>query len=120
MIQRPARTLLAPLLAGALLLGGCGPHPAAGVWHAAPRAPSTYTRIEIEFDGKAYLYVTGREDHAVRCFWAGDDRSTVNMDCIVNDPSERRLRYRLQVISGSESELFDNGNTLGRFVRNTD
>ncbi|GAB4346947.1 MAG: hypothetical protein Kow006_06060 [Gammaproteobacteria bacterium] len=112
-----ARQLPLALVAAALLLSACSPHPGSGEWVADPQEPDNYSRLKVEFDGKAFLFVPGREEHLVRCFWAGADKQTINMDCMVNDPSERRIAYQLRVVSDTRSELREAGIVLARFRR---
>ncbi|KAA3628214.1 MAG: hypothetical protein DWQ09_08750 [Proteobacteria bacterium] len=105
------------ILAITSLLTGCGPHPTAGEWVATTDTPAAYARIQIEFDGKAYLFVPEREDHQVRCFWSSFNRTTIDMDCIRNDPSERRLNYRLGLEDEATGTLTESGAHLGRYRR---
>ena len=108
---------LAIATALALALSACSPHPSSGEWVAESREADNYSRLKVEFDGKAYLFVPSQEDHLVRCFWAGEDKETINMDCMVNDPSERRIAYKLRVAEHNKSELLEGGIVLTRFLR---
>lgn len=100
-----------------MLLAACSPHPTSGEWTAKPGTQPAYSRIKVEYDGKAYLFVPDREDHQVRCFWAGADRATINMDCIINDPSEQRFFFQLRIEGSSLSTLLSNGQILGHYQR---
>ena len=103
----------------ALVFSACGPHPSSGEWKGTTGGDNRYSRLKVQFDGKAFLFVPGREDHQVRCFWAGESATIVNMDCMLNDPSERRFSYRLRIIDDRASELLQNGEVLARFHRST-
>ncbi len=97
-------------------LTACSPHPSSGEWESATAQPDNYSRLKVEFDGKAYLFVPEREEHLVRCFWAGESRQIINLNCILNDPSEKRFNYQLRV-QGDHSDLLEKGAVLTRFRR---
>ncbi len=116
MTVRPTSALCA-ILATGLLLAGCGPHPAAGEWLMSVEDPSLYSRIEIKFDGTAFLFVRGQDDHEVRCLWAGADRSTIDLDCARRDRPSRHFAYQLQVIGNRNGVLIDSGRVIGHYQR---
>ena len=111
------KTLL-KLLSISLVLIACSPHPGSGEWLARAEGNYRFSRLKVEFDGKAYLFVPNKEDHQLRCFWAGESASLISMDCILNDPSERRSVYQFRVVDQRSGELMTNGNVVGRFQRN--
>ncbi|MES9856009.1 MAG: hypothetical protein ABW166_05330 [Sedimenticola sp.] len=103
-----------PLLLLPLLLAGCGAHPGSGNWRSVA-ADGEFVRFEVGFDGRAQLYIKGREDAVRRCFWGGVGSDEIQMKCTVADNTDVEISYRFRVIDGGRGELILSNRTIGLF-----
>ncbi len=101
-----------------LLLAGCGAHSGSGNW-LSTGTDSEFVRLEVGFDGRAQLYVKGREDSVRRCFWGGIGSDEIQMKCTVADNTDIELSYSFRVIDGEQGELMLSNHAIGRFSRET-
>lgn len=108
-------SLLAPL--ALLTLSACSPHPSSGEWLPVADNPSGFSRIDVQFEGRADFYQEGQEEAVRRCFWGGASQTTARMTCVVAADTEREETYLLSVGKDGRAELSLNGNSLGFFVR---
>ncbi|WP_177418448.1 hypothetical protein [endosymbiont of Lamellibrachia barhami] len=100
-----------------ILLVGCSAHPGSGIWLPAEGSESPYSRIEVLFEGRAELFVAGREAHLFRCFWSGTTADSIHMDCISADDETQKPVFTLQVSADGTARLSEAGKKLGLFQR---
>ena len=110
-------TYLSFLIVTTLLLYGCAPHPGTGTWVPIAEVDTVYSRIAVEFNGQAELFIPGREEHLIRCFWSGESANSISMDCISADDTEIKYTILLQVADDGVGELLQNGAVVGRFSK---
>lgn len=109
-----SRLIAAPAL---LLLFGCAPHPATGVWLAAPEADDSFVRLELGYDGRALLYAVGEKEAGRRCFWGGESAGAVVMTCKPAHDMEAEEHYHLSVAEDGSAALSRDGAVVARFAR---
>jgi len=104
-------------LLSSILLVGCSAHPGSGIWVPAEGNESPYSRIEVLFEGRAELFVSGRKEHLFRCFWSGTTADSIHMDCISADDETQKTVFILQVTADGAAKLTEAGKNLGLFQR---
>lgn len=82
-----------------LSLQGCSPHPGAGHWQAVEDSASDFSKITVEFEGRAELLPTDTAAETQRCFWAGKTADALQLQCTYGDDSGVELKYLLSVDS---------------------
>lgn len=102
----------------ALFLAGCAPHPATGTWTAAEN-DSTFTRLEVTFEGRALLFQAGEQEAGRRCFWGGESAQAIALTCKPAADPESEERYHLTVGEDGAATLTRDGKIAARFVRLT-
>jgi len=83
----------------ALGLQGCSAHPGAGHWLAVENTDSKFSKITVEFEGRAELIPTDSTAETQRCFWAGKSATAIQLQCTYGDDSGVELKYLLSVDS---------------------
>jgi len=94
-------------------LTGCSGHPAAGTWQIQEGSKSNYARLVVQFDGRAEFFRPNQEEPAERCFWAGENASTIALQCVDAANGEVERNYRLKVSKDGRGELMQGGQLLG-------
>ena len=102
-----------------LLLAACSPHPGSGIWLPLDDRDNPYTRLEVLFEGRAELFVSGREAHLYRCFWGGINSDSLRMDCVSADDEAVKPAFTFRVAADGTGELIEAGESRG-FFRRTD
>lgn len=102
-----------------LLLSGCSPHPGSGIWLPLDDREAPYSKLEVLFEGRAELFVTGRAEHQYRCFWGGTGANSIRMECVSADNDAIKLQFDFRVAADGTGELIESGQTIG-FFRRTD
>ena len=100
----------------AILISACSAHPSSGVWIASDQA-AHFSRIAVEFDGKAELFIPDRENYLYRCFWSGRDATSIRLQCSSADNEQDNPEYLLSVGQDGMAELSLQGDSLGRYSR---
>ena len=100
-----------------LLLSGCSPHPGSGIWVPVDKDVSLYSKVVVLFDGRAELFIPGREEHMYRCFWGGVSSDSIRMECVSADDEAITPIFTLQVVIGGRGELLESGQIVGYFRR---
>ena len=102
------------LASASLLLAGCAPHPASGVWQAVdPQAP--VQRLVLAFNGRA-LFATGTPPVEWHCFWSGRDAREASLACTAADRPKTVVNYRL-VSSGDQADFYRGEQLLAHLKR---
>ncbi|MFW2371550.1 MAG: hypothetical protein ACN4GM_00360 [Gammaproteobacteria bacterium] len=109
----PKIKLLIALLPS-LLIMACSPHPSSGEWHNISNGDNEINMITVMFDGKAQMYGADKELIIRRCFWAGEDKTTINLTCVHPDDTDTDINYRLQVSDG-QAILLQANHTIARY-----
>ena len=92
-------------LAGLAALTGCSAHPGAGTWIPVAGSDTEYSRIEVRFEGRAEFFLPGRDEAKLRCFWAGDSRNSIALQCTAASNPDEELYYRLRTMGPDSAEL---------------
>ena len=100
----------------AILLSSCSAHPGSGNWVASDQA-ARFSRIAVEYDGKAELFVPDRDNYLYRCFWSGHDATSIRLQCSSADNEQDSPEYVLNVGQDGMAELSHQGDSLGRYTR---
>jgi hypothetical protein len=114
LIERPLRCLW---LAIPLLLAGCSGHPGAGTWQIEDGLEGGYSRLVVQFDGRAEFFRPGEETAAQRCFWAGESSNSIALQCSDAANPDLERHYRLKVNQRGQGELMQGGRLLGLLQR---
>ena len=100
-----------------LALSGCSPHPGTGTWLPVEGGTTEFSRITVNFNGRAELYTPGSEKEALRCFWGGESSESMQMQCSLAANTDVEYTYRFRVNQSGEAELVLSGQTIGTFYR---
>jgi hypothetical protein len=108
------------LTAAMMAMTGCAPHPGSGTWITAGESEGGFSKLIVQFDGKAEFFAPGREEEVLRCFWAGGSAKSILLDCNPAEDADARLRYSLAVTGADQAELLQSGKIVARFHRSTE
>ena len=95
-----------------ILITGCNGHPAAGEWSSNTK--SEFTKIIINFDGKAEIYEKSQKVAKYHCFWAAYDENGINLDC--GTKSEKQKEFTFEMTSSS-AELKVGQTLVSTFIK---
>lgn len=111
------QTLLLILTVVLLVLSGCSPHPGTGTWLPVEGGTTEFSRITVNFDGRAELYTPASEKEVLRCFWGGESSQSMQLKCSLAADTDVEYLYQLKVNQSGEAELILSGKTLGIFYK---
>ena len=103
------------LLSVLLLITGCSPHPGSGVWVATSENEPGFTKIDVQYEGRADIYNASDEAAVRRCFWGGMSPKQLALDCVQAADSEIKENYRLSVAEDGSAELTRKQQLIGVF-----
>lgn len=86
-------------------LQGCSPHPGAGHWQAVENTDSRFSKITVEFEGRAEMLPADKLAETQRCFWAGKTSDTIQLQCTHGDDSGVEILYLLRVDSSGNEPI---------------
>ncbi len=89
----------------ALGLQGCSPHPSAGHWQAVENSDSKFSKISVEFEGRAELLPIDTAAETQRCFWAGKTAEAIRLQCTQGDDTGVEFLYLLSVDSSGDEPV---------------
>lgn len=105
-----------PLL---LALAGCSPHPATGIWTAAPDTVRGFNRLEITYEGRALLFAVGESEAGRHCFWGGESAQSVAMSCKPAFDTSIEEHYRMTLRENGTATLLRDGEVVAQLSRQT-
>lgn len=111
------RLLTIPLII--LSLAACSPHPGAGVWKAEGENTLGIRGMTLAYEGKAVFSSTRVNPALWHCFWNGASSHAANLDCTPSTDTESHERFVFTVGEDGVGELRQQGQVIGRFVRET-
>jgi hypothetical protein len=111
--------ILYVMLGAVLLLAGCSPHPGSGDWTAEEGNPNGFTRLVVQFDGKAEFYRQDQEKEWLRCFWQSSGAMRIDIQCTSKSDTEGERFYELAIAEIGPALLKENGTVIARFIRDT-
>ncbi|MCG8426872.1 MAG: hypothetical protein MI754_05895 [Chromatiales bacterium] len=91
------------LLLSVLLTAGCSSHPGAGTWTAEGQVE--INKVVVTFEGRAQLFSAGREEPLWRCFWSGQSRRNIAMECIYAVDNETEAMFSLETTAPGKANL---------------
>lgn len=100
-----------------LLLAGCSPHPGSGTWIASPENESGFTKIDVQYEGRADIYNATDEESVRHCFWGGMSPKQLALDCTQASDTDNPEHYRLTVTADDTAELTRKQQLIGAFNR---
>ncbi len=86
-------------------LQGCSPHPGAGHWQPVENSDSKFSKISVEFEGRAELLPADKAAETQRCFWAGKTADVIRLQCTQGDDSGLEFLYLLTVDSSGDEPV---------------
>jgi hypothetical protein len=98
-----------------LSLSGCTPHPGSGGWLPLQPNEGNFSRLLVQFDGRAELYRENVEGAVYRCFWAGDSKHALGMRCADAANADIEVRYRLEIAGDGTAGLYQSSRLISRF-----
>jgi len=104
------------LLAAALLVAGCSPHPGSGHW-AAAGGGAEFERLQVHFKGWADLYRPDEDESAYHCFWSAHSERTIALSCTPADNPDAEVHFRLKVAEGGRASLTRGDELVGHYRR---
>ena len=111
-----ARHRILALIAAALLVAGCSPHPGSGNW-VASGGEAEFDRLEVHFKGWADLYKPGQDESAYHCFWSAHSERAIALSCTPADNPDAEVHFRLKVAEDGKAVLTRNDEPVGRYRR---
>ena len=105
------------LLTVVFLITSCSPHPGSGEWVAAGENPRGFTRLVVQFDGKAEFYVQGREAESLRCFWQTSGERRIDLQCAGENASVEERVFQLDIAESGQAKLKESGDVIVRFSK---
>ncbi|MEN8213932.1 MAG: hypothetical protein ABFR19_06180 [Pseudomonadota bacterium] len=115
--NRGTKLKLLTLCASLLLLAGCSPHPGSGIWAADSDNAPGFTKIDVQFNGRADIYNASEEKAVRRCFWGGMSSRQITLDCVQAANTDIKEQYRLTVTQDDSAELSSDQQLLGTFAK---
>lgn len=103
------------LLSAFLLITGCSPHPGSGIWIAEAENEPGFTKIDVQYEGRADIYNATDEAAVRRCFWGGMSPRQLALDCVQAADTEIKENYRLTVAEDGTAELTRKQQLIGVF-----
>jgi hypothetical protein len=103
------------LLGVLALLAGCSPHPGSGIWIAASENELGFTKIDVQYEGRAEIYNATDETAVRRCFWGGMSPKQLALDCVQAADTDIKENYRLTVKADGAAELTHKQQLIGIF-----
>ena len=105
------------LLATALFLTACTPHPGAGVWKAAADNDYGISRLVVNFEGWASFTTSKLGNATWHCFWAATDKQEATLNCTSSLNTEQKEVFILTVNDQGLAELQHKSKLVGVFTR---
>ena len=111
-------TALTAIILGLLaLLVGCSPHPGSGTWVATGENEMGFSRLVVQFEGRAEVFASGQEKEMLRCFWAGESAQSIRLGCASVQDADTKLSYSLALTGTDRAQLLQSGNGVAEFRR---
>lgn len=108
------RTII--LLALALLLAACSPHPGTGVWKASAANARGIERLVVGFNGRANFTTTQPQRDEWHCFWSGLDKHRLKLDCTPSSNPKKAQDFILQASVAGQASLRQQDKVLAQFT----
>ncbi len=99
------------------LLAGCSPHPGSGIWTATSENEPGFTKIDVQYEGRADIYNATDEAAVRHCFWGGMSPKQLALDCTRASDTDNPEHYRLTVTQDDSAELTRKQQLIGTFSR---
>lgn len=113
----PRNVLLISFLSTLLLLTGCEPHPAAGVWLSDGENKAKITKILVHFEPHAEIYTQGRDEPVLFCGWSATSSQDASLECMKTEEQEVMDIYQLKISGESKAELIYKDKVIARFTQ---
>ncbi len=99
-------------------LTGCSGHPSAGKWTSADQSLTEFSRINIDFDGKASIFPEDSTVPAQNCYWQASSAEKVDLQCGNANQEDGKIFYTFEVSGNQDlATLTLEARTIGRFKR---
>ncbi len=113
------KSILFCLALSLTFLTGCSGHPGAGKWASADESLNAFSRINIDFDGKAAIYPTDTTVATQNCYWQASSAEKVDIQCGNAKQEDGSTFYTFEVSSDNPdlATLTFEEQIVGRFKR---
>ena len=99
------------------LITGCSGHPGAGTWVSVTENETNIENIVVFFEPKVEFYSTSSEAPIMQCGWWALDTKNIGMECVHLSDTEKKEKFKLNVIDENEAELVKETRLITRLVR---
>lgn len=87
------------------LIISCTGHPAAGQWRLSDPGDYQYTRLVVNFDGKAELYKANVKNAWLHCFWTARADDIIGLKCGSADENAANELFDFKVSAKNSGQL---------------
>lgn len=101
-----------PVIATALLLSACSPHPGTGVWQANGQNEQGIDKLIVSFNGRAEFSTTVPQAARWHCFWAGIDKQQIELNCTPSTNPDDKQIFVLTAMQAGQAQLMQQNKTL--------
>ena len=113
----PHNFLLVFFLSALLLMSGCTPHPAAGVWLADHENEAKITKILVHFEPHAEIYIQGKDEPVLFCGWSATSKQDASLECMKTEEQKEMDIYLLKVSGETKAKLIYKDKTIASFTQ---
>ena len=111
-------SILFCLVLSLTLLTGCSGHPGSGKWTSADQSLPAFSRINIDFDGKATIFPTDSAVPTQNCYWQASSAEKVDIQCGNANQEDGKIFYTFEVNSNQDLAILTfEEQIVGRFKR---
>lgn len=100
------------------LLTGCSGHPGSGKWESVDPSLPAFSRVNVDFDGKASIFPTDSKVPTQNCYWQASSAEKVDIQCGNANQEEGKIFYTFEVSDNQDmATLTFEEQVVGRFKR---
>lgn len=97
------------------LVVACSGHPAAGKWQLVDSSSYQYTRLVVNFDGKAEFYKANADKAWLHCFWTARAVDMISLECASADEDAENEIFDFKVSENEPGQLLIGNQVVAKF-----
>ncbi|NRA85493.1 MAG: hypothetical protein HRU22_17475 [Gammaproteobacteria bacterium] len=97
------------------LMVACTGHPAAGKWQLNSASEYQYSRLVVNFDGKAELYKKDQAIAWLHCFWTASAADAIGLECASADADAANEKFFFKVSGENSGQLMIDDTVVAQF-----
>ena len=90
------------LVLSIILISACSPHPGTGTW-LAENNKAEISKLVVNYDGKAEIYLNDSKKAEWHCFWAGLDKKELSLTCTPASNPDNEESFSLKLDKTNDS-----------------